>query len=128
MPNGRMGLMRAYLDQVVAGDLEGAAGYYTDDVVFHWAGTGPVAGDHAGKAAYLAALQKLQQIVDSTSVEEHDLLVSDGHAVVLGRGTYVRGEGSISTDRVVVYHFRGDKISEVWVVDVDQAGVDAFLS
>jgi ketosteroid isomerase-like protein len=35
-------LMRTYLDLVVAGDLEGATSYYTDDVVLHWAGNGPI--------------------------------------------------------------------------------------
>jgi hypothetical protein len=66
--------------------------------------------------------------VDATTVEEHDLLTSNDHSVVLNRGTYTRGDDSITTNRVVVYHFSGDKISEVWVVDEDQSGVDAFLS
>ena len=121
-------LMRTYLDLVVAGDLEGATSYYTDDVVLHWAGNGPISGTYSGKAEYLAALQKLRSIVDGTSVEEHDLLTSDDHAVVLNRGTYTRGDDSITTNRVVVYHFSGDKISEVWVVEEDQSAVDAFLS
>lgn len=128
MAEGRMNLMRGYLDRVVAGDLDGAAEYYTDDVVFHWAGAGPVSGDHHGKAGYLAALQRLRGVVDRMGVEAHDLLVSDDHAVVLNRGTYERGGESLTTNRVVVYHFSGDRISEVWVVDHDQAAVDAFLA
>ena len=101
---------------------------YIDDVVFHWAGTGPLSGDFQGKDEYLATLQKLRGLVDATSVEEHDLLVSDAHAVALNRGTYTRGGDSITTNRVVVYHFAGDQVSEVWVVDQDQAAVDAFLA
>jgi len=48
--------------------------------------------------------------------------------VVLNRGTYTRGDDSITTNRVVVYHLAGDQISEAWVVDQDQAAVDAFLA
>lgn len=123
----RQGLMRSYLDRVVVGDLEGAATHYTDAVVFHWAGKAPLSGDYEGKAAVLDMFAKFASSVES-SVEPHDVLISDDHAVVLNRATYRRGGRSLTTNRVVVYHFSGDKISEVWVVDEKQREVDDFLS
>ena len=123
----RMELMRSYLDTVVAGDLEKAATYYSDDIEFHWAGTGPMSGDYHGVDDYMNALRGFLAGGVSISVEEHDLLANDTHGIVLNRGTYTKGGESFTTNRVVVYHFDGDKISEVWVVDTDQAGVAAFF-
>jgi ketosteroid isomerase-like protein len=120
-------IMTAYLGRIVAGDFEGAAEYYTDDIVFHWAGQGPLSGDYAGKAAVLGMFDDYAARARS-SVEPHDQLYSDDHAVVLARGTYTIDDRSITTNRVVVYHFDGDEISEVWVVDADQQAVDEFLA
>lgn len=120
-------IMTAYLDRVVSGDLEGAAESYTDDVVFHWAGRSPLSGDHEGKAAVLDLFADYANRVRA-SIETHDLLYSEDHAVVLNRATLTRGDRSITTNRVVVYHFVGDKISEVWVLDEDQQSVDELLA
>ena len=84
-------IMSAYLGRVVAGDLEGAAEHYTDDIVFHWAGRGPLSGDYTGKAAVLDMFADYAKRVRS-SVEPHDQLYSDDHAVVLARGTYTKGD------------------------------------
>lgn len=123
----RQELLRAYLDRVVANDLQGAAEYYTDDVVFHWAGHGPLSGDHRGKAAIAEMFTTYASLADA-SVEPHDVLFSDDHVVVLAYGTYRRGGKELTTNRVVVYHFSGDKISELWVVDEKQQEADELLS
>ena len=120
-------IMSAYLERITASDLEGATEHYTDDIVFHWAGQGPLSGDHEGKAAVLRMFADYASRVQA-SVETHDTLYSDDHAVALVHATLTRGDRSISTNRVVVYHFAGDKISEVWVVDSDQQAVDALLA
>ena len=120
-------LMRSYLDRVVAGDLPGAAESYTDEVVFHWAGKGALGGDYHGKAAILEMFARFASMVES-SVDPHDLLFSEDHAVVLSRATYRRGGQSLTTNRVVVYHFTGDRISELWVVDEKQQEIDDFLA
>jgi ketosteroid isomerase-like protein len=120
-------IMSAYLERVTAGDLEGAAEFYTDDIAFHWTGQGPLSGDYTGKAAVLDMFARYAKLARS-SVEPHDTLYSEDHAVVLARGTYTRGDRSITTNRVVVYHFADDRIAEVWVVDGDQQAVDEFLA
>ena len=120
-------IMSAYLERVVAGDLEGATESYTDDIVFHWAGRGPLSGDYTGKAAVLGMFADYARQLQA-SVETHDTLYSDDHAVALIRATLTRGDRSITTNRVVVYHFAGDRISEVWVVDADQQAIDELLA
>lgn len=120
-------IIGAYLGRITAGDLEGAAEYYTDDIAFHWAGQGPLSGVYTGKAAVLGLFADYASRAQA-SIEPHDTLYSDEHAVALVRATLTRDSRSVTTNRVVVYHFAGDRISEVWVADADQQAVDELLA
>ena len=110
-------MMRAYLDKIVAGDFAGATEYFADDVTVHFSGW----KDTHGKAEYSAALGEMMGMVDSLEVEEHDLLVSDDHAVVLNAWHITKGDRDERANHVVVYHTDGDKITELWVVAQNQA-------
>ena len=99
MSNNR-DVMRRHLDLVVAGDFEAASASYADDVVFHIAGRGPFSGDLKGRDEYFAFMGRLMGIIDSLSIEEHDLLVSDDHAVLLSRATTTQGDRSITGNSV----------------------------
>jgi len=109
--------MRSYLDLIVAGDFAGAMDYFTDDVVVHFAGW----KDFNGKEEYSAAIGELMGMADSIEIEEHDLLVSDDHAVVLNSWHIKKGDRDEHANHVVIYHTDGDKIKEIWVVAEDQA-------
>ena len=117
-------MMRSYLDMIVAGDFEGAESYYTDVVVVHFAGW----KDTLGKDEYNAALGEMMGMVDSLQVEEHDLLVSDDHAVVLNDWHITKGDRDERVNHVVIYHTDGDKISEIWVVAEDQQTMNELMS
>ena len=128
MTDNRLDLINRYVQQVAAGNWEGAEAYLTDDVTMHWAGNSPVAGTYRGKDGYRAAVGKLMGLIDSFTLEPHDVLASDEHAVVLTQGSFTRGDDTIATNRCVIYHFAGDQISELWVVDEQQSAVDEFLA
>ncbi len=66
--------------------------------------------------------------MDSVRTEEHDLLVSEDHAVALATWHAERGGKTQSMNRVVVYHLEGDKITELWIVDEDQAAADESIA
>ena len=57
-------------------------------------------------------------------MEVHDLLESDDHVVALLNrriaGTDSRG--------IIIFHFSGGKISEVWPVEMDQYAIDEAMS
>lgn len=110
-------MMRAYLDCIVAGDFVGAEGYYADDITVHFPGW----RDVHGKDEYNTALGEMMGMFDSLQVEEHDLLVSDDHAVVLNAWHITKDDRDVRSNHVVVYHTDGDKITEIWVVAEDQA-------
>lgn len=110
------------------GDLATIVDCYHDDVVVHWFGTNPLAGEHRGKAAVLAALGRMQQIANRRLVAVHDVLASDEHAVVLAREAFERDGRHVETNRVLVYHVRDGKLFEAWIYDDDQRAVDEILS
>ncbi len=62
------------------------------------------------------------------SVETHDVLASDEHAVALFR---VRGERegkTLDQPAVQVFHIEGGKVKEVWTHPLDQYAADEFWS
>jgi ketosteroid isomerase-like protein len=87
-------------------------------------------GSHegTGNAQLQAAFGSFMQAAGDYSFENHAYLADDEHGVVMQRGTMRRDGKTFSTDEVFVIHFRDGKISELWYVPVDQAGVDAWFS
>lgn len=108
--------MRSYLDLIVAGDFDSALEYFTDDIAVHFGGGITT----TGKAEYMDFVRNMMGSVDSMQVDEHDLLVSDDHAVVLNAWHITKGDRDVHANHVVVYHTDGDKIREIWVVAEDQ--------
>lgn len=117
-------VMRRYLDLIKAGEMVAAQDFYSDDIVVHVAGWKTV----NGKDEWNVALGEMMGMVDGLKVEEHDLLVSDDHAVVLDAWVINKGDREESVNHVIVYHTDGDKISEMWVVAEDQALMNELMS
>ena len=113
---------------VAAGDLEGAAVYCTEDAVAHVDGTGPLAGEFRGRADIISMIQRIPQTVDSMDIDMHDMLFSDDHAIMLTRATLTRGDRTVAAKRVAIYHFRGDQISEAWLLGTNQQAWDQVMS
>jgi ketosteroid isomerase-like protein len=111
------------------GDMEGFLSLHADDVVVHFPGRGPMAGDHRGKDGVAKLFQQQMQILDSPpEVENHDILANDDHAVVLNKTRATRGGKILEQDQVVVMHVKSGKIAEVWLQFSDQQGLDEFAS
>ena len=121
-------MMRRYVDHLAAGEFEAAAGYWSDDIVGHVPGDNPTSGTYTGKEGAAAYAAKIADMYDSIQIEEHDLLVSDQHAVLIAVGHGERNGARHSWNAVVVYHTEGDKITEFWAIPEDQKAMDDFLS
>jgi ketosteroid isomerase-like protein len=125
---GNYETMQAYLGHVAALDWEAAQAYFGEDVVAHVGGHNVLSGTYEGKAAFMGYLGRATAMTDSLELVPHDLLAGDDHAVVLATINSVRGDKTMSYNRVVVYHLADDKITELWLIDEDQQAVDDFLS
>jgi ketosteroid isomerase-like protein len=111
------------------GDMEGFLSNHADDIVVHFPGRGPMAGDHKGKDGVAKMFQQQMQILDAPPhIENHDTLASDDHAVVLNSVRATRGGKTLEQQQVVVMHIKDGKISEVWLQFSDQQAMDEMAS
>jgi len=112
------------------GDLEALRNkYFAADIRWHVPGRGPLAGTYEGVDEVLAVFGRLFELTNGTyTVEVHDVLANDEHAVTLLGQRAERG-GSVLTDNaIVVSHIRDGKLAEVWTVQTDLYASDELLS
>ena len=122
-------LMRRAGELLGAGDVPAFLALHTEDAVMHVAGSGPASGDYHGREGIAESLQKEMSSLDGPpTVELHDNLGSEDHAVSLLTTTMQRGGRTLHAKLVVVGHVRDGMISEVWLHAEDQAAYDAFLT
>jgi ketosteroid isomerase-like protein len=120
-------VVREYGDAWVRGDAAAVIAMYADDVVLHYFGDNPIAGEHRGRAA-LAILGRYSQAVKRGAPEIHDVFGSEEHAVMLARERWGEGDDAVELDRVFLYHVRDGKLAECWAYDGDQRLVDRILT
>ncbi len=111
------------------GDMTTVQRFWSGDVVYHFAGDNPLAGDHKGKDAVLAVFAKMGELTEGTlHIEVHDVLANDDHVVALVRLSASRKGKQQTWNGINVYHVQNGKIAEVWIHSTDQQIVDRFLS
>ena len=121
-------LRRGY-EAFANGDMDTLVSLWTDDIVWHSPGRSPLAGDYKGAEEILGLFAQLVERSGGTfSVELHDVLANDTHGVGLSVGRAERNGKTLETKDAIVFHFRGDKISEVWLQSFDQYAGDEFWS
>ena len=101
---------------------------FTDDVRWHNPGRGPISGDYEGIDQVIQYFARVFELTGGTfSLELHDVLANDEHAVAL---ITVRGERAgkqLTDNEVLTYHIRNGKISEVWTHTTDLYAADEFF-
>jgi len=112
------------------GDIEALRNeYFTEDVVWHSPGRNPLSGDWRGIDEVMQGFQKTLELTGGNfSLEIHDCIANDDHAVVIGT---VRGErnGKTLDDHYThVVHMRDGKVSESWILQEDLYAADEFFS
>ena len=121
-------IMKRYFDAWQRGDADAAMSLWAEDIVHHVPGRHRLAGDFAGKQAFLKhygrVFEDLGGTIEVTGV--HDVLTSNKHAVALVHERAVRGDRTLDFNRVVVYHARDGKIVETWSYDYDTYALDEF--
>jgi len=96
-------MMRKLYDAFNKGDFEMVTSSFAPDIVGHVPGKSQLSGDYKGAEEVMGMFAKLAEVVGGNySVEVHDVLANDEHAVVLG------------------------KITEFWTLEEDLYASDAF--
>ncbi len=103
--------------------------FMADNIVWHIAGTGPLAGDYAGVAQVMGVLGKITELAGGTVRPElHDVLVSSDHTVALTTIRAERAGRQLKLNLVRVIHAENGKATEVWTQSADPAAAAEFWS
>ena len=112
------------------GDLSALQNQFmADNIVWHIAGTGPLAGDYEGAAQVMGVLGKISELSGGTVRPElHDVLVSTDHTVALTTIRAQRAGKQLQLNVVHVIHSANGKATEVWTSSSDPAAAAEFWS
>ena len=103
--------------------------FFADDIVWHVAGTGPLAGDYEGAAEVIGQLTKISELSGGSVLPQvHDVLVSNDHTVVLVTISAERAGKQLQLNLVHVIHAENGKAAEVWTHSADPAAAAQFWS
>jgi uncharacterized protein len=123
-------LVRAASAAFGRGDLSALKDqYFAENVVWHVAGTGPLAGDYHGAAQVMSVLGRVAELSGGTVQPElHDVLVSNDHTVALTTIRAERAGKQLQLNLVHVIHAENGKATEIWTHSSDPAGAAQFWS
>src|SRR5215469_15837606 len=103
--------------------------YFAENIVWHVAGTGPLAGDYQGAAQVMQVLGRVRELASGTVQPElHDVLVSSDHTVALSTIRAERAGKQLQLNLVHVIHSANGKATEIWTHSSDPAGAAQFWS
>jgi len=123
-------LVRAASAAFARGDLSALQNQFFDEnIIWHVAGTGPLAGDYEGMARVMGVLGKISELSGGTVQPElHDVLVSNDHTVALATIRAERSGKQLQLNLVHVIHSENGKATEVWTSSSDPAATAGFWS
>lgn len=117
-------LLRREYDAFARNDLDALVRIFSDDVVYHLPGAGPLSGDHRGREAVFR-LFDVDRGAAFTS-EIHDVLANDRHVIALTHVHGRRADRTLDDITVHVVHVIDGRITEAWIFPWNQAASDAF--
>ena len=128
MAHPNVDLLNRGYDAFEKGDLDTLRELFTGDIVFHVPGRNQLAGDYRGQDEVFGMFGRLVELSGGTfKIERHHVLADDSHGSVLSTVTAQRDGKSLSVKSVDVFHFSGDKVSEIWTLVNDQYADDEFF-
>jgi ketosteroid isomerase-like protein len=123
----RVDAVRRGYDAFAQGDMDTLRTILASDIEWHAPGQGPRSGDFHGIDDVIAEFGRLfQDSGGSFRVEVDEILEGDKSVVVLARASASREGRTLDEAYAHIFQFRGDQVSEAWVVNYDQAATEAF--
>lgn len=117
-------VVRQAMDAFNSADPQAAAALMADDVEWHEIGRADaIVGKQALAARFGTGLPKWE-----ISVDVHDIVANDDHAISLLTATARMGGRSLTYRTAEIYHIRDGKISARWAFSDDTAAITAFFA
>lgn len=122
-------LLRDGYEAFGKGDMEALDKLFADDIVWHEGGRNPLSGEYKGKDQVFALFGHLVELTEGTmTIDVHDIIADDEHAVALVTLTASRKGRSFSGTSVDVFHVRDGRAFEFWDNVTDRYGLDEVLN
>jgi hypothetical protein len=120
-------LVRSGYEAFSKGDMQTVNELFADGIVWHVPGKSQLSGDYTGKDQVFGFFGKLVEMTGGTfSLEIHDVLANDEHAIVLAESHGERDGKTLDDRSVHVLHVSDGKVTEFWGYGGDQYAVDEF--
>jgi ketosteroid isomerase-like protein len=101
---------------IFAQDHDALARIFTDDLVFHFRGPHPAAGDHAGIGGLLSVIGSfIEATGGDIELDQKFCIGADGWAAEWEHATLGRNGKTMESDNAFVYRFEGERIAEMWM-------------
>ena len=101
--------------------------FFAENIIWHVAGAGPLAGHYQGIAEVMGVLGKISELSGGTvETELHDVLVSNDHTVALAAIRAERSGMQLQINLVHVIHSEHGKVTEVWTYSSDPVAAAEF--
>lgn len=127
-PHPNAGIVRAAFESYAAGDIDALARAFTDDAVWHVPGTNRFSGLFAGREVAMDRLRRMGEAGIETTLEVHDVVANDDHAVALVHLHVRNADGQrYDQQQVQVWHMREGRCHEYWAMNQDQAVLDLLI-
>jgi uncharacterized protein len=111
------------------GDVDTAQDLMAEDMVSHFIGDNPFAGDYRGRDAFFEVFQQVTELTDGNfSAEHRDVMASEEHSVALSKLSATRKGRPFEGDVVDICRWRDGQLVEEWIIPFDQQAFDAFWS
>ena len=105
-------MTKAIFDQ----DHDTLAAIFSDDLVFHFRGPHPLAGDHVGLGGLLGVLGSIFEATGGDiHLDQQFCVGADGWAAEWEHATLGRKGASLESKNAFVYRFTGGQIAEMWM-------------
>ena len=122
-------LIRKGYAAFVERDIDSLREFLHPDVIWHVAGSGPLAGVYKGQDELLPIFGLIDKITDATfNITAREMLPSDDHVVVLTTITAKKGDRVLDLDGVAVFKIVEGRAAEVWNFAEQQGEVDEFFA
>jgi uncharacterized protein len=121
--------VRRLIDAIQRADLAALGETLSDDVVFHFPGTSPVAGTYRGREAVIGLFPAFRRLLDGPPhMSTHDVVSSEAHVVELVTLAAEHGGQPHEWHAVRIYHVAEDEITEIWLMIEDINAFDTWLT
>jgi uncharacterized protein len=121
-------LIRRLYDARRRGDADTVRSLLAPDVLWHDPYPPPFGGDFSGSDAVVAWMfGPLENEMEDSGLELHDVVANDRHAVALVNWWSVLDGRRMDGREIGVYHIRDGNVTEVWFTTEDREASDRFF-